>query len=60
MLQDRVEAIHDDFKASILIERPDVQDSTMQGLVYSGIEAESLGLVDAVVMSFDEALKAIS
>jgi ClpP class serine protease len=60
MLQDRVEAIHEDFKASILIERPSVKDSTMQGLVYSGIEAETLGLVDAVVMSFDEALQAIS
>lgn len=60
ILQDRVEAIHEDFKASILIERPSVIDSTMQGLVYSGIEAEALGLVDAVVMSFDEALKAIS
>lgn len=60
MMQDRVEAIHEDFKASILIERPSVQDSTMEGLVYSGIEAEGLGLVDAVVMSFDEALKAIS
>jgi signal peptide peptidase SppA len=60
MLQDRVEAIHEEFKASILIERPSVIDSTMQGLVYSGIEAESLGLVDAIVMSFDEALKAVS
>lgn len=60
MLQDRVEAIHEDFKTSILIERPNVSDDTMQGLVYSGIEAEALGLVDAVVMSFDEALKAIS
>lgn len=60
MLQDRVDAIHEDFKSSILIERPGVDDSTMQGLVYSGIEAEGLGLVDAIVMSFDEALKAIS
>lgn len=60
MLQDRVEAIHEEFKASILIERPGVIDSTMQGLVYSGVEAEALGLVDAIVMSFDEAVKAIS
>ncbi len=60
MLQSRVEAIHDDFKTSILMERPNVDDSTMQGLVYSGIEAEGLGLVDAVVMSFTEALQAIS
>jgi len=60
MMQDRVEAIHEEFKSSILIERPSVIDSTMQGLIYSGIEAESLGLVDAIVMSFDEALRAVS
>ena len=60
MLQDNVDAIHTEFKESILMERPDVLDSTMQGLVYKGIEAEALGLVDALVMSFDEALKAIS
>ena len=60
MLQANVDAIHAEFKASILIERPDVQDSTMQGLVYKGAQAEELGLVDAVVMSFKEALKAIS
>ena len=60
MLQSKVEAIHEEFKASILIERPSVQDSTMQGLVYKGVEAEALGLVDALVMSLDEALKSIS
>lgn len=60
MLQEGVDAIHTEFKESILMERPEVADSTMQGLVYKGVEAEALGLVDALVMSFDEALKAIS
>ena len=60
MLQSNVDGIHADFKASILIEHPDVEDSTMQGLVYKGSEAEKLGLVDAVVMSFEEALESIS
>lgn len=60
ILQSSVDQVHADFKESILIERPDVDESTMQGLVYKGIEAEELGLVDALVMSFDEALEAIS
>ena len=60
MLQNEVEQLHEDFKNVIRENRPDVEDSTMEGLTYKGSEAVELGLVDDLVYCFDDCLDLIS
>jgi signal peptide peptidase SppA len=60
MLQAEVEELHEEFKAAVREGQGDIEDSTMQGLTYSGSEGVNLGLVDALVICFDDALELIN
>ena len=59
ILQANVDKTHALFKAEVLAMRPDIPADAMEGLSYEGAEAESLGLVDALALNFDEALEMI-
>jgi protease-4 len=55
-LQASVDAIHEDFKASVRAKRKMVADSALRGQVFSGKQAAAQGLVTGLADSFDKAL----
>jgi signal peptide peptidase SppA len=55
-LQDSVDAIHADFKASVLQTRKLVKAEDMEGQVFSGKQAAQRGLVTGLADSFNEAV----
>jgi protease-4 len=59
ILQERVEAIHDQFKTEVN-EKRSVSSEYMEGLTYTGEESVENGLADALVFSISEALEIIS
>ena len=60
VLQETVDSTHQLFKNEVLAMRPDIPEEAMEGLAYRGNEAVELGLVDGLVMNFDELLEVLS
>lgn len=59
LLQARVDEINGWFLAAVRSARPKVSQDTMQGQVFSGVQAEQRGLIDGLVSGWDEFLKLI-
>lgn len=57
MLQQEVEDIHADFKESVKSVRSFVEDSSMEGQMFSGKRGAEAGLVTSLTNGFDEMLK---
>jgi len=49
LVQQDVDKLYDKFTSWIVDNRPDVEESTMQGLVYDANQALELGLIDAII-----------
>jgi ClpP class serine protease len=47
-IQERIQASFKDFKRAVKAARPRIEDTSMRGQVFSGIEAKAAGLVDRV------------
>lgn len=60
ILQESVNRTHELFKTEVRDMRPDIDDSTMEGLCYEGRDCVELGLADALVLNFDEMLDLLS
>jgi len=58
-MQDRINALADDFKSAIMEARPNLDSEYMQGQTFTGKEAEKIGLVDILVGSKQEAIEAL-
>ena len=59
-MQADVERIHENFKAAVLSNRPQVPASAMEGQSINAEEAAEIGLVDVIVDGFDDALDVIT
>lgn len=55
-IQDRIEEMHEQFKAAMREYRPALKDEHMEALTYYGDQAQEIGLVDTLVDSFSELL----
>jgi len=55
-LQEQVNAIHTDFRSAVKSKRKKVDDSDMEGQVFSGKVAASKGLVTGLTTSFNQLL----
>lgn len=59
MLQQEVEDIHADFKEAVKSVRSFVEDSSMEGQMFSGKRGAEAGLVTSLINGFDELIKSI-
>jgi len=60
MLQQEVEDIHTDFKDAVKSVRSFVEDSSMEGQMFSGKRGAEAGLVTSLVNGFDELIESIN
>jgi len=60
MLQQEVEDIHADFKEAVKSVRSYVEDSSMEGQMFSGKRGAEAGLVTSLINGFDELMESLS
>jgi len=60
MLQQEVEDIHADFKAAVKGVREFVEDSSMEGQMFSGKRGADAGLVTSIINGFDELMESLN
>ena len=60
MLQQEVEDIHNDFKEAVKSVRAFVEDSSMEGQMFSGKRGAEAGMVTSLINGFDELIEAIN
>lgn len=59
MLMDEVVELHNDFKAAVKSVRSFVEDSSMEGQIFSGKKGAEAGLVTGIANSFDDLMKSL-
>lgn len=59
IMQTRCDEIFETFRSQVEINRPQVGRESMEGQIFNGEQALEAGLVDTLVLTFDEALEVI-